>query len=99
MTSSKLPMLAARIEHFPIAGRFTISRGAKTEVVTVVAEISRGDLTGRGECVPYARYGETPEATLRALQAMQEAVGGDLDRRALQAAMARGRPATPWTAP
>ncbi|WFU43764.1 dipeptide epimerase [Bradyrhizobium sp. CB82] len=90
MTSSKLPMLAARIEHFPIAGRFTISRGAKTEAVTVVAEISRGDLTGRGECVPYARYGETPEATLRALQAMQEAVGGDLDRRALQAAMAPG---------
>ena len=31
----------------------------------VVAELRRGDLTGRGECVPYPRYGETPEATLR----------------------------------
>ncbi|MCP3465074.1 MULTISPECIES: N-acetyl-D-Glu racemase DgcA [unclassified Bradyrhizobium] len=90
MTSSKLPMLAARIERFPIAGLFTISRGAKTEAVTVVAEVSRGDLTGRGECVPYARYGETPEATLRALQAMQEAIRGGLDRRALQAAMGPG---------
>ena len=70
MTSSKLPMLAVRIERFPIAGHFTISRGAKTEAITVVAEVSRSGLTGRGECVPYARYGETPEATLRALKAM-----------------------------
>ena len=28
-------------------------------------------MTGRGECVPYPRYGETPEATLKALEAMQ----------------------------
>ena len=73
MTSPKLPTLLARIERFPIAGSFTISRGAKTEAVTVVAEISRGGLIGRGECVPYPRYGETPEATLAAIQAMTQA--------------------------
>ena len=67
-------MLSARIERWPIAGSFTISRGAKTEAVTVVAELSRAGLTGRGECVPYPRYGETAEATLNALQAMQEPV-------------------------
>src|SRR5258707_9709509 len=72
MTSSKSPTLAARIERWPIAGGFTISRGAKTEAVTVMAEVSLGRLTGRGECVPYARYGETPEATLAALQSMQD---------------------------
>ena len=83
-------MLAARIERWPIAGAFTISRGAKTEAVTVVAQVSRGGLVGRGECVPYPRYGETPEATLAALQAMQEAVSGGLDRPALQAAMPAG---------
>jgi L-alanine-DL-glutamate epimerase-like enolase superfamily enzyme len=83
-------MLAARIESFPIAGHFTISRGAKTEAVTVVAEVSRGGLTGRGECVPYPRYGETPEAALAAIQAMQEAITGGLDRQALQAAMPPG---------
>jgi L-alanine-DL-glutamate epimerase-like enolase superfamily enzyme len=83
-------MLAVRIERFPIAGHFTISRGAKTEAITVVAEVSRGGLTGRGECVPYARYGETPEATLRALKTMQEAIGRGLDRPALQTAMAPG---------
>ncbi|MFX8381687.1 hypothetical protein ABTL77_20010, partial [Acinetobacter baumannii] len=56
--------LAARIERWPIAGGFTISRGAKTEAVVIVAEVSRQSrdgkaIVGRGECVPYARYGET----------------------------------------
>ena len=83
-------MLDARIERWPIAGHFTISRGAKTEAVTVVAEVSRGDRIGRGECVPYPRYGETPEATLAALKSMQEPVARGLDRQALQAAMPAG---------
>jgi L-alanine-DL-glutamate epimerase-like enolase superfamily enzyme len=83
-------MLAARIERFPIAGSFTISRGAKTEAVTVVAEVSRNGLIGRGECVPYPRYGETPEAALGAILAMQNAVANGLDRQALQAVMPPG---------
>jgi L-alanine-DL-glutamate epimerase-like enolase superfamily enzyme len=90
MTSKESMRLAARIERWPIAGSFTISRGAKTEAVTVVAEVSRGGHTGRGECVPYPRYGETPEATLAALQAMQEPLEQGLDRQALQAAMPAG---------
>jgi L-alanine-DL-glutamate epimerase-like enolase superfamily enzyme len=83
-------MLAARIERWPIAGSFTISRGAKTEAVTVVAELSLGGHTGRGECVPYPRYGETAEATLAALEAMQEPLSQGLTREALQAAMPPG---------
>ncbi|MDN4983779.1 dipeptide epimerase [Bradyrhizobium arachidis] len=90
MTSSKVPGLSARIERFPIAGSFTISRGAKTEAVTVVAELTQTGLTGRGECVPYPRYGETPKATLAAIAAMQDAIRGGLDRQALQAAMKPG---------
>jgi L-alanine-DL-glutamate epimerase-like enolase superfamily enzyme len=87
MTSSKSPTLAARIERWPIAGSFTISRGAKTEAVTVVAEIIQDGHVGRGECVPYPRYGETPEATLAVVLSVQEAVGRGLDREALQTAM------------
>jgi L-Ala-D/L-Glu epimerase / N-acetyl-D-glutamate racemase len=87
MTSGKSPTLAARIESWPLAGRFTISRGAKTEAVTVVAEISRDGHTGRGECVPYPRYGETPEASLASILAMRPAIDGGLDRAALQRAM------------
>jgi L-alanine-DL-glutamate epimerase-like enolase superfamily enzyme len=87
MTSGKVPTLDARIERWPIEGRFTISRGAKTEAITVVAEISQNGHTGRGECVPYPRYGETPEASLATILAMKEAIGGGLDRDALQSAM------------
>ena len=87
MTSTKFPKLVGRIEHWPIAGSFTISRGAKTEAVTVVAELNCGGHTGRGECAPYPRYGETPEATLAVLLSMQEPLARGLDRRALQAAM------------
>jgi len=90
MTSGQFPILDVRIERFPIAGTFTISRGAKTEAVTVVAELRQGDHSGRGECVPYPRYGETPEAALQALQAMREAVLRGLDRQALQEAMPAG---------
>jgi L-Ala-D/L-Glu epimerase len=90
MTSSQSCSLSARIERWPIAGAFTISRGAKTEAVTVVAELSHGGLSGRGECVPYPRYGETAEATLAALQAMREPLSRGLDRNALQAAMPPG---------
>jgi L-alanine-DL-glutamate epimerase-like enolase superfamily enzyme len=83
-------MLVSRIERWPIAGSFTISRGAKTEAVTVLAEVSRDGLVGRGECVPYPRYGETPEATLAALQSMQGPLSGGLGRHALRTAMPPG---------
>src|SRR5262245_49607458 len=90
MTSDQFPTLDLKIERFPIAGSFTISRGAKTEAVTVVAEVSQGGHTGRGECVPYPRYNETPEATRKALEVMREAVAHGLDRNALQSAMPAG---------
>jgi L-Ala-D/L-Glu epimerase len=90
MTSAQSPTLIVRIERWPIAGSFTISRGGKTEAVTVMAEVSLAGHTGRGECAPYPRYGETAEATQNALLAMQEAVARGLDCSALQAAMPPG---------
>jgi L-alanine-DL-glutamate epimerase-like enolase superfamily enzyme len=89
-STSRSISLNARIERWPIAGSFTISRGAKTEAVVVVAEVGQGGATGRGECVPYPRYGETPEATLQAIEAMQAPLAAGLDRIALQAAMPAG---------
>jgi L-Ala-D/L-Glu epimerase / N-acetyl-D-glutamate racemase len=82
--------LAVRVEHWPIAGAFTISRGAKTEATVVVAELSDGQRHGRGECVPYARYGETVEGVVQAIEAMSEAFARGLDRQALQQAMPAG---------
>jgi L-Ala-D/L-Glu epimerase len=83
-------MLIGKIERWPIEGRFTISRGAKTEAVTVVAEVRQGFVVGRGECVPYPRYGETPEATLEAVLAMQIPVADGLDRQGIQETMPPG---------
>ena len=87
MASGKVPTLEARIERWPIEGNFTISRGAKTEAIVVVAEVTHGNTSGRGECVPYPRYGETPDATLAAIVDMKDALRAGLDRQALQTLM------------
>src|SRR6266516_300547 len=82
--------LSVRVERWPIAGAFTISRGAKTEAVVVLAELSDGAHRGRGECVPYARYGETVEGVAAAIAAMAAAIAQGLDREGLQSAMPPG---------
>jgi L-Ala-D/L-Glu epimerase len=60
--------LAAAAEVFPIAGAFTISRGSRTEAHVVSAIVSDGQHLGRGECVPYPRYGETVEGVAADIQ-------------------------------
>ncbi|MDX6807041.1 N-acetyl-D-Glu racemase DgcA [Terrihabitans rhizophilus] len=82
--------LLVEIESWPIAGRFTISRGSRTEAVVVVARLEDGGLIGRGECVPYARYGESVESVAAAINAMADAVAQGLTRADLQAAMPAG---------
>jgi len=82
--------LSVQIERWPIAGAFTISRGSKTEAVVVTAELRDGGHRGRGECVPYARYGETPDGVAAAIEAMRPALLRGLDRAALQTAMPAG---------
>jgi len=59
MTTKPPLTVAAAIETWPIAGQFTIARGAKREAAVVIATVTDGSVTGRGECVPYSRYGET----------------------------------------
>ncbi|MGB3447253.1 MAG: N-acetyl-D-Glu racemase DgcA [Xanthobacteraceae bacterium] len=83
-------MLQARIERWPIAGAFTISRGSKTEAVVVVAEVHSGNHSGRGECVPYARYGETPDGTLARILSLQARMADGMDRTTLQTLLPAG---------
>src|SRR5262245_12396711 len=66
--------IEAWAESWPIAGSFAISRGTKREANVVIVRVSDGSLAGRGECVPYARYGETIESVLAAIAATP--VGG-----------------------
>jgi L-alanine-DL-glutamate epimerase-like enolase superfamily enzyme len=84
------PILTAHVERWPIAGSFAISRGAKTEAVVVVAELTDGTHRGRGECAPYARYGETSDRVKSAIEELAPAVAHGLDRCRLQAILPPG---------
>ena len=76
--------LTVAVERFPIAGAFTISRGSRTEAAVVVARLSdEAGLRGQGECVPYARYGESVESVAALIAAQEEAVAGGLTRAEL----------------
>ena len=78
--------ITVRTETFPIAGVFAISRGARTEARVLTVEIRAGGRTGRGECVPYARYGETPEGVAAAIEGLPRA----FDRATLQTLLPAG---------
>ncbi|TYB80003.1 N-acetyl-D-Glu racemase DgcA [Maritimibacter fusiformis] len=78
--------LAATVERFPLAEVFTISRGSKTEAAVVTVEARAGGHVGRGECVPYARYGETLESVVAHIEGLPDG----LDRAALQGLLPAG---------
>ena len=75
--------LEVAIETFPIAGKFTISRGSRTEAVVVTATIREGYGTGRGECVPYRRYGESVEGVVETIETARDLIESGGDRAAL----------------
>src|SRR5690606_39097382 len=82
--------LFVEAERFPLATAFTISRGSKTEAAVLTCTIRMGDVAGRGECVPYARYGETLENVQEAIEAAREEIVGSASREELLAIMKPG---------
>ena len=84
-----MPELSVRQESWPLAGSFTISRGTRTTAEPVVVELAAtGDdgrvVLGRGECVPYARYGETVAGVIAAIEGLRVRIEAGLDRIGLQ---------------
>jgi L-Ala-D/L-Glu epimerase len=71
---------SARIERWPLARPFRISRGVKTEAIVVVVEAREDACVGRGESVPYARYDETPNSVLAQLEVLAKTRPGELTR-------------------
>jgi L-alanine-DL-glutamate epimerase-like enolase superfamily enzyme len=71
-------------ESWPIAGRFTISRGSKTASDVILVEIEEEGCRGRGECVPYAHYGESLDSAMAAIEGVIPALESGLDRAGLQ---------------
>jgi L-alanine-DL-glutamate epimerase-like enolase superfamily enzyme len=83
--------LSAVDQGWPLARPFAISRGVKTEARVVVCEIEdEGGLAGRGECVPYARYGETVDGVIHQIAEVADAVADGIDRQALAALLPAG---------
>lgn len=87
---SRAIALSVERESFATDGVFTISRGSRTEASVLTVTLSCGQFAGRGECVPYARYGETLDSVTEQILAQQSALEAGMDRDALQAAMPAG---------
>lgn len=85
-----LRTLVARSDAYPLATPFRISRGVKTVAEVVTVEIAAGGLIGRGEGVPYPRYGESVEGSLGEIAEVVSAIEGGISRAELQALMAPG---------
>ena len=79
-------MIQAKVDIFPLAQVFRISRGARTQAEVVSVVIKKNGLTGRGECVPYARYNETSESVIQQI----ESLPSDINRQTLQNTLPAG---------
>ncbi|MCZ6890817.1 MAG: dipeptide epimerase [Gammaproteobacteria bacterium] len=82
-------VVAATAERWPIAGEFTISRGSKSAADVVVVSVEDRGLTGAGECLPYARYGESTAATIEQIEALALPITRDSLQALLPAGSAR----------
>ena len=82
--------LAVTSEAFPLERPFRISRGMKTVADVVVVTLSQDGMEGRGECVPYPRYGETIDETIAAINDQRAPIEGGADRRDLLDSMRAG---------
>jgi L-alanine-DL-glutamate epimerase-like enolase superfamily enzyme len=75
---------------WPMRGTFRISRGARTETPTVIAEIEEDGAIGKAECVPYPRYGESSDSVLAEIESVRPAIEGGMSIAALQDAVPAG---------
>lgn len=70
-------------ETFALHTPFRISRGVKTAADLVTVTIGQDGLTGRGEGVPYPRYGESIASAIAAIETMRGMIEQGLDRHEL----------------
>lgn len=80
----------ARHETWPLAQTFTIARGGRDAADVVVCVVSDGVHSGWGECVPYARYGESTQSVLAQIEGVKDSLPAEYAREALQSLMPPG---------
>ncbi|GHE03377.1 mandelate racemase [Defluviimonas sp. 20V17] len=79
-------MITVTPETFRLAQTFTIARGSRSEAKVLTVRITRDGVTGLGECVPYARYGESLDSVTTQIEGLPEGIS----RRELQEALPAG---------
>jgi len=82
--------LEIAVERWPLHTPFTISRGTKTEAEVVAVRLAEDGAAGRGEGVPYARYGESAASVVQAIEGVRAAIEAGADRAALAARLSAG---------
>lgn len=75
---------------FATKGVFTISRGSRTEACVLTVTLTSGEFVGVGECVPYARYGETLDSVEAQILGTRQALRDGMDQTMLQSALPAG---------
>jgi L-alanine-DL-glutamate epimerase-like enolase superfamily enzyme len=82
--------LRAQHDRFPLIRPFRIARGTKTVADVVTVTIGDGDAVGRGEAIPYPRYGETVDFTLAAIEQVRPLIERGGGRTELLSALPAG---------
>ena len=82
--------LSAQHDSFALSAPFRISRGVKTVAEVVTVTIRDGEAAGRGEAVPYPRYGESVASALAAIEEARGLVEAGAGRDALLGALPAG---------
>ncbi len=85
-----LRTLRCGVERWALATPFRISRGVKTEAEVVTVELTQGDARGRGEAVPYPRYGETADSVLAQINSVLGEVCAGASREELLSLLPHG---------
>ncbi|HEV2441719.1 MAG TPA: N-acetyl-D-Glu racemase DgcA [Steroidobacteraceae bacterium] len=85
-----LRTLNIRHRTLPLRSPFRISRGVKLAADVVTAELGQGGCVGRGEAVPYGRYGESVASVMDEIEMLRDAVCGGMGRDELQARLPAG---------
>ncbi len=58
--------------NYPVAGEFRIARSTVTTIDVIMVELVQDGHTGRGECRPYPRYGDSPDSVRAEINAIAE---------------------------
>jgi len=85
-----LRRLSVQPRSFPLHSPFRISRGVKTAADVVTVELEQAGCVGRGESVPYARYGESVAAVIAQVESLRDELAAGMGRDELQARLGAG---------